>query len=323
MTTATTMELPSARPYPYKFRPESTALIIIDMQRDFVDYHGFGQIQCGNDAIFRKVRNIVPKTQRALEAARSLGLHVVHTREGHRPDLSDLPPSKRLRQISAPSGHHTLGIGDVGPMGRLLVRGEYGHDIIDELRPLPGEPVIDKPGKGSMWDTNLHRVLLARGITHLLFAGVTTECCVNTTARECADRGFETCVLADCTDGFDEGFYRSTLDMLCSYDGLFGFVGSSTELLKYMSAPAREPTAPPTPSPASSGDFSMANLRKHYATGQWRPTDTVEEISARIASYTRKDPAVWRVVAGFSVMICMHRWQNSSDLLHSYLVESV
>lgn len=287
---ATVMELPSARPYPYKFPPESTALIIIDMQRDFVDYHGFGQIQCGNDEVFKKVRNIVPRTRQALEAARSLGLHVVHTREGHTPDLSDLPPSKRLRQISAPSGHHTMGIGDAGPMGRLLVRGEYGHDIIDELRPIPGEPVIDKPGKGSMWDTNLHRALLARGITHLLFAGVTTECCVNTTARECADRGFETCILADCTDGFDEGFYSSTLDMLCSYDGLFGFVGTSAELLKY--APPQAPTPPTTP-PGFSGDISIANLRKQYTAGQLRPTDTVKEVHARAASYRLKDAAVW------------------------------
>ena len=249
-----------------------------------------GQIQCGNDDVFKKVRNIVPRTKQALEAARSLGLYVVHTREGHKPDLSDLPPSKRLRQISAPSGHHTMGIGDAGPMGRLLVRGEYGHDIIDELRPIPGEPVIDKPGKGSMWDTNLHRTLLARGITHLLFAGVTTECCVNTTARECADRGFETCILSDCTDGFDEGFYTSTLDMLCSYDGLFGFVGTSTELLRY--APSQGPTPPTTP-PGFTGDISIASLSKQYGTGQLRPTDAIKEISARVSSYAQKDPAVW------------------------------
>ncbi|KAI5357764.1 Putative isochorismatase, amidase signature domain, Isochorismatase-like superfamily [Septoria linicola] len=284
------MELSSARPYAYKFRPESTALIIIDMQRDFVDYNGFGQIQCGNDEVFKKVRNIVPKTKQALEAARQLGLHVIHTREGHKPDLSDLPPSKKLRQISAPSGHHTMGIGDEGPMGRLLVRGEYGHDIIDELKPIPGEPVIDKPGKGSMWDTNLHRTLLARGITNLLFAGVTTECCVNTTARECADRGFETCILADCTDGFDAGFYRSTLDMLCSYDGLFGFVGSSVELLKY--APPQAQTPPSTP-PGFSGDISIDGLRKQYIAGQLRPTDVVKEINKRISDYQIKDPAVW------------------------------
>ncbi|KXT05868.1 hypothetical protein AC579_4377 [Pseudocercospora musae] len=290
---AATMELPSARPYPYKFPQESTALVIIDMQRDFVDFNGFGMIQCGNDEIFKKVRNIVPRTRKALEAARALGLQVIHTREGHKPDLSDLPASKRLRQISAPSGHHTMTIGDQGPMGRLLVRGEYGHDIIDELTPIPGEPVIDKPGKGSMWDTSLHRTLLARGITHLLFAGVTTECCVNTTARECADRGFEVCVLSDCTDGFDPGFYTSTLDMLCSYDGLFGFIGTSNELLKY----ARPQTqTPPTTPPGFTGDISLSGLRKQYSSGQLRPTEVIKQISARIEDFKKKDPAVWTYV---------------------------
>ncbi|KAK4504969.1 hypothetical protein PRZ48_002932 [Zasmidium cellare] len=284
------MELLSARPYAFKFRPESTALIIIDMQRDFVDYNGFGMIQCGNDEIFKKVRDIVPRCQRALVAARAMGLYVVHTREGHKPDLSDLPPSKKLRQISAPSGHHTMGIGDQGPMGRLLVRGEYGHDIIDELKPIPGEVVIDKPGKGSMWDTTLHRSLLARGITHLLFAGVTTECCVNTTARECADRGFEFCILDDLTDGFYQPFYTSTLDMLCSYDGLFGFVGNSAEFVKH--APVQTQTPPATP-PGFAGDISLDGLRSQYKSGQVRPSDIAKEIALRIEDYKKKDPAVW------------------------------
>lgn len=170
------MELPSAKPYAFKFELERTALVIIDMQRDFLDPGGFGEIQCGNDAIFSKVRSIVPTVRGVLKVAREeLGLHIFHTREGHKADLSDLPASKRLRQISAPSGHHTLAIGDKGPNGRLLVRGEYGHDIVDELTPLPGEVVIDKPGKGSFWDTTFHRALLARGITHLIFCGVTAE----------------------------------------------------------------------------------------------------------------------------------------------------
>lgn len=169
------MSLPNARPYAFNFPPATTALIIIDMQRDFVDPDGFGSIQCGNSEIFASVRSIVPTIQKVLEVSRGLGLQVIHTREGHRPDLSDLPAAKKLRQVSAPNGHHTMGIGDQGPMGRLLVRGEWGHDIIDELRPLSDEVVIDKPGKGSYWGTGLHRVLLARGITHLLFAGVTTE----------------------------------------------------------------------------------------------------------------------------------------------------
>ena len=169
------MSLPNARPYTFNFPPASTALIIIDMQRDFVDPNGFGSIQCGNPEIFAFVRDIVPTLQKVLEVSRAIGLQVIHTREGHRPDLSDLPAAKKLRQVSAPNGHHTMGIGDQGPMGRLLVRGEWGHDIIDELRPVPDEVIIDKPGKGSYWGTGLHRVLLARGITHLLFAGVTTE----------------------------------------------------------------------------------------------------------------------------------------------------
>jgi nicotinamidase-related amidase len=169
------LSLPDARPYPYVFPPATTALLIIDMQRDFVDKNGFGSIQCGNDEIHSAVRTIVPTIQKVLEVSRRLGMTIIHTREGHRPDLSDLPPSKKLRQVSNPNGHHTMGIGDQGPMGRLLVRGEWGHDIIDELRQLPGEIVIDKPGKGSYWGTGLHRDLLARGITHILIAGVTTE----------------------------------------------------------------------------------------------------------------------------------------------------
>ncbi|KAK4541785.1 hypothetical protein LTR36_007317 [Oleoguttula mirabilis] len=285
-----TMELPSARPYSFKFRPESTALLIIDMQRDFLDPNGFGAIQCGNDEIFRSVREIVPKTKRVLEAARSLGMHVFHTREGHKPDLSDLPPAKQLRQRSAPSGHHTLGIGDQGPMGRLLVQGEYGHDIIDELKPVPGEVVIDKPGKGSFWDTTLHRSLLARGITHLLVAGVTTECCVNTTFREASDRGFECCVFADCTSGFDSSFVTKSLDMLCSYDGLFGYVGSSADLLNQ--TPAQVPTPPSTP-PGFRGDLSFTSLRRQYASREIRPVDVVKDVTRRISEYHAKDPAVW------------------------------
>ena len=150
--------LPAARPYAFDFPPATTALLIIDMQRDFLDRGGFGWIQCGDDAVFSRVRRIVPVVTRVLEKARACNLPVIHTREGHRSDLADLPEAKRLRQISAPEGHHTMGIGDNGPMGRLLVRGEYGHDIIDELQPWPGEVIIDKPGKGSVWGTEFHSV---------------------------------------------------------------------------------------------------------------------------------------------------------------------
>lgn len=175
LTSAPRLRLANARPYPYAFPLSSTALILIDLQRDFLDPGGFGDIQCGDPVIFSQARSIVATVQRILEAFRSFDGHVIHTREGHRPDLNDLPASKELRQISNPDGHHTMKIGEQGPMGRLLVRGEYGHDIVDELKPWPGEDVIDKPGKGSFWCTNLHRTLLARGITHLIFAGVTTE----------------------------------------------------------------------------------------------------------------------------------------------------
>lgn len=285
-----TMELTKARPYPYRFRPESTALLVIDMQRDFLDPNGFGAIQCGNDVIFQTVRQIVPQTKLLLQRCRELGLHVLHTREGHKPDLSDLPPAKKLRQTSAPSGHHTLGIGDEGPMGRLLVQGEYGHDIIDELRPLPGEVVIDKPGKGSFWSTTLHRALLARGITHLMIVGVTTDCCVNTTFREAADRGFECCVLNDCTAGYETAFFAPTLDNLCFADGLFGYVSSAEELLKQR--PASLPSPPSTP-PGFDGDLSIASLRKQYSTGRATPTEVAKYALARIADYQSKDPAVW------------------------------
>lgn len=169
------LSLPNARPYAFEFPLSTTALILIDIQRDFVDPGGFGFIQCENPDIFAKARSIVPTVKKVLDVFRSYGGHVIHTREGHQPDLADLPAAKKLRQISAPHGHHNMTIGDQGPMGKLLVRGEYGHDIVDELTPWPSETVIDKPGKGSFWGTDIHRVLLAKGITHLIFAGVTTE----------------------------------------------------------------------------------------------------------------------------------------------------
>ena len=259
------------------------------MQRDFLERGGYGELQCGNDEIFESVRKIVPQVQDVLKAARELGLHVMHTREGHRSDLSDLPASKRLRQKTAPSGQHTIGIGDQGPMGRLLVRGEPGHEIIDDLKPFPGELVIDKPGKGSFWDTTLHRALLARGVTHLLIAGVTTECCVNATFREASDRGFECCVLTDCTSGFGSVFVDSTLDMLSSYDGLFGFVSPAAALLSY--ARSKHPTPPSTP--GFRGDLSLPSLRQQYENGETTVTEVAKEVVRRVLDYQKKDPAVW------------------------------
>ena len=182
-----------AKPYAFSFDPAHTALLVIDMQRDFLLDGGFGDIQGGK---LQAVRDSIEPTKRLLDACRRAGLTIAHTREGHRPDLADLPSSKIVRQRAAPNNtQHSLVIGQAGGMGRLLVRGEYGHDIIDELRPLPAEIVVDKPGKGAFWNTTLMHQLKARAITHLLVSGVTTECCFATSIREANDRGFECCKL--------------------------------------------------------------------------------------------------------------------------------
>ncbi|KAH0399826.1 glutamyl-tRNA amidotransferase subunit A, partial [Aureobasidium melanogenum] len=178
-------------------------------------------------------------------------------------------------------------------MGRLLVRGEYGHDIIGDLKPFPGETIIDKPGKGSFWNTTLHRKLLARGITHLLITGVTTECCVNTTFREASDRGFECCVFTDCTSGFESSFVDSTLRMLCSYDGLFGYVCSSKDLLTY--GHDSNLTPPKTP-PGYIGDLALSSLQQQYRDAKITITDVVKDVSRRISDYQMKDSAVWTFV---------------------------
>ena len=180
-----------AKPYDYTFPLAQTALLVIDMQRDFLLDNGFGEIQGGS---LEAVQASIAPTQRLLSTCRRAGLAIFHTREGHKPDLSDCPSSKFLRQAAAPSNEqHLKGIGDVGVMGRLLIRGEYGHDIVDELQPLPGEVVIDKPGKGAFWNTTLLPKLKAKAISHLIVCGVTTECCFATTLREANDRGFECC----------------------------------------------------------------------------------------------------------------------------------
>lgn len=172
-----------AQPYAFTFHPAKTALVVIDMQRDFLLKGGFGDLQSASQ--LAAVQKIIPTTLSVLQACRNAGITVVHTREGHEPSLLDCPPPKLTRQKASPtSTRHTLVIGQEGPMGRLLVRGEYGHDIVDELQPLPGELVIDKPGKGAFCNTALQEKLIAKGITHLLICGVTVECCVTTTARE-------------------------------------------------------------------------------------------------------------------------------------------
>ena len=180
-----------AKPYAFSFPLEHTGLLVIDMQRDFLLPDGFGDIQGGK---LEAVQASIAPTQQLLEACRAVGMSIFHTREGHQPDLSDCPTSKLVRQRAAPNNtQHSLVIGDKGKMGRLLTRGEYGHDFVDELQPFPGEVVIDKPGKGAFWNTPLMHKLKARGITHLLVAGVTTECCFATSIREANDRGFECC----------------------------------------------------------------------------------------------------------------------------------
>jgi nicotinamidase-related amidase len=215
-----------ADPYPFEFDPAHTALLLIDMQRDFVEPGGFGET-LGNDV--SQLRAVIPPLQAALAATRDAGIAVIHTREGHLPDLSDCPPAKLTR------GKPALRIGDPGPKGRILIRGEYGHDIIDELAPADGELVIDKPGKGSFYATGLDDTLRSRGITSLIVTGVTTEVCVHTTVREANDRGYECLVLADCVGSYFPEFQRYGLAMIAAQGGIFGWVASSDQYLKALS----------------------------------------------------------------------------------------
>jgi len=202
-----------------------TALLIIDMQRDFLEPGGFGET-LGND-VTRQKRAVVP-CRAVLEAARANGLLIIHTREGHLPDLSDAPPAKIAR------GKPSLRIGDPGPMGRILIRGEAGHDIVGELYPEVGEIVIDKPGKGAFYATELGDLLSKHAIDTLLVCGVTTEVCVNTTVREANDRGYRCVVLADCCASYFPEFHEAGLDMIKAQGGIFGWVSNSAEVLKLM-----------------------------------------------------------------------------------------
>jgi nicotinamidase-related amidase len=217
----------AADPYPFTFTPARTALLIIDMQRDFLEPGGFGEM-LGND--IGQLRRTIAPNRRLLAAWRAAGLAVLHTREGHRPDLADLPPAKKLR------GGGARTIGDAGPMGRILVRGEPGHDIIAELAPVPGEPVIDKPGKGAFFATDLHAILQNRGIDRLVVTGVTTEVCVNTTVREANDRGYDCLVLEDCVGSYFPEFQAAGLAMIRAQGGIFGWVAPSAALLASLAA---------------------------------------------------------------------------------------
>ena len=216
-----------ALPYEYEVPSLSQlALVIIDMQRDFLEPGGFGEM-LGNDVT--QLGSIVPTLKGLLDFCRQKGLTIIHTLEGHQPDLSDCPPSKRKR------GKGSLTIGDEGPMGRILIRGEPGNAIIPELAPIAGEIVIPKPGKGAFYATELQAILQKRGITHLLFTGVTTEVCVQTTMREANDRGYECLLVEDCTASYFPEFKQATLEMIRAQGGIVGWTSSAQNIQKALS----------------------------------------------------------------------------------------
>ena len=222
--------LVEAEPYEFSLNLPAAALLIIDMQRDFLEPGGFGEM-LGNDV--SQLRRTIEPNRRLLAAWRDAGGLVIHTREGHRPDLADLPPAKKIR------GRGTTCIGDPGPMGRILVRGEAGHDIIPELYPAAGEPVIDKPGKGAFFATDLHAILQNRGITQLVVTGVTTEVCVNTTVREANDRGYDCLVVADCCGSYFPEFHDAGLRMIKAQGGIFGWVATRDAVMRAIEASGR------------------------------------------------------------------------------------
>lgn len=220
------MALIDAQPFAYEFDPARTALVVIDMQRDFVEPGGFGAA-LGNDV--EPVAAIIPTVRRLLDGARAAGLMILHTRECHLPDLSDCPPAKRER--GAPS----LRIGAPGPMGRILIAGEPGAEIVSELAPIDGEHVIDKPGKGAFYATPLGDLLTEKGITHLIFAGVTTEVCVQTTMREANDRGFECLLAEDATESYFPAFKQTTLEMIRAQGAIVGWTAPTDAIVTALS----------------------------------------------------------------------------------------
>lgn len=212
----------NAKPFAFEFDPQTTALIVIDMQRDFVQKGGFGEA-LGNNV--EPLAAIIPNIQKLLACARAHNILIIHTREGHRTDLSDCPKAKLTR------GNKTF-IGQEGPMGRILVRGEYGHDFVDELVPQKGEIILDKPGKDAFYATDLELILQTKGIKSLIICGVTTEVCVQTTCRAANDRGYELIVPSDCTASYFKEFYQATLDMITAQGAIVGWVATSHEIIK-------------------------------------------------------------------------------------------
>lgn len=211
-----------AKPYAYELTKQPPTLVVIDMQRDFVEEGGFGSA-LGNDVTL--LMRIVPVIQALLSVYRRLGLPVVHTREAHQADLSDCPDSKRFR------GNSLIKIGDHGPMGRLLIDGEPGNAIIDALQPAPGEYELTKPGKGAFYATPLQDLLQNMGTTHLLFAGVTAEVCVQTSMREANDRGYECLLIEDATESYFPAFKQATLDMITAQGGIVGWTADSKAVI--------------------------------------------------------------------------------------------
>jgi biuret amidohydrolase len=221
------MPIIDAQPYKYAFPAGAIGLVIIDMQRDFVEPGGFGAA-LGNDV--RPLAAIVPTVRRLADAFRAAGLPVIHTKECHRPDLADCPPAKLKR------GNAALRIGDVGPMGRILVAGEPGNDFVSALMPLPGETVIEKPGKGAFYATGLQDVLRRLGLTHLVVAGVTTEVCVQTTMREANDRGYECLLAEDATESYFPVFKRATLEMIRAQGAIVGWTATTDQVAKALAS---------------------------------------------------------------------------------------
>lgn len=215
-----------ARPFEFNLDPRKTALIVIDMQRDFVEPGGFGET-LGNDVT--RLQAIIPATAALIAGFRKAGLTIVHTRECHRPDLADCPPAKKDR------GNPKLRIGDPGPMGRILISGEPGADIVPELYPQEGEIVIDKPGKGAFYATPLGDMLKERGITQLVFAGVTTEVCVQTTMREANDRGYECLLAEDATESYFPEFKKAAIDMMTAQGAIVGWVAPVSSIVEALS----------------------------------------------------------------------------------------